>query len=491
MKLADKARLAVFWTSGFQIGWDLLQFGVTLALVRMLPAEAYGQFGFITTVIGFLTLYSFREMLGHTLQVRDDSEVHYQTHFTAGLAIQTAMFAVTNLLALALRWIPAYAAAGPALHLMSLIILLDLPSEFRVKMLERLLDWRRLRLLQAAGLGASAALSIWLAAAGWGVYALLVPTFLVPVPFLYDLFVTARWRPTWRWSWAEYRPAWRFGSSRMLAVSFVSGASLLESSWLVRGLGFQAFGVFGRAMGLAQRCCQRIGAIVASSVYPVLTKVELRTDAYRHASALLLRSVAWVVAPIAIVGAMLAADVVSLLYGPRWTAVTPLLPWAMAGGALAALVHTAYTLLLAHQRQRECLRADIWRFAGTALMLAAALPFGVRAYLAGIVAVHAVSLALVLYWLQRDGAIAWQGIGRALLPAVTAAASGVVVVVAARLVMANGITGPWPAVAQALLFASAYVAVLRVVFGTALQELVGYLPERRRLNRWLRFQEAA
>src|SRR5262245_27031518 len=102
-KLAEKARLAVFWTTGFQIFWDLLQFGITLALVRLLPADAYGQFGFVTALIGFLTLYSFREMLGHTLQVRDDQQVHYQDHFTAGLVIQTAMCAITNVVALGLR----------------------------------------------------------------------------------------------------------------------------------------------------------------------------------------------------------------------------------------------------------------------------------------------------------------------------------------------------------------------------------------------------
>ena len=82
--LADKARLSVVWTTGYAIFRDLLQFGLTLTLTRILPHEAYGYFGFVTAVIGFFTVISFREFLNYTLQVRSDEETCYQDQFTAG-----------------------------------------------------------------------------------------------------------------------------------------------------------------------------------------------------------------------------------------------------------------------------------------------------------------------------------------------------------------------------------------------------------------------
>src|SRR4051794_18331252 len=82
--LAQRARLALLWTTGFTFFCDVLQFGVTLTLVRILPPEAYGQFGLVTTSISFLTVPSFREILAHTMQVRDDAQTHYQDQFTAG-----------------------------------------------------------------------------------------------------------------------------------------------------------------------------------------------------------------------------------------------------------------------------------------------------------------------------------------------------------------------------------------------------------------------
>lgn len=483
-ELASRARLAILWTTGFQVFRDALQFGLMLVLVRLLPPEAYGTFGLTTTLLSFLTLYSFRSFLTYALQVRREEDANFQGHFTAGAVIQLILFVVANGIAFGLRWLPSHAAVAPLLHVMSVLFLLDLPSELRVKMLERQLDWRRLRGLHAFALLLSGSLSVLLAGAGWGVYALLLPLLVVPVPFVYDLFVVKGWRPTWEWEWRSYRGAWMFGWARISGTSFVSVAVLLESAWLTGVVGFAAYGIYGRALGLTQLACDRTSTLVSTSVYPVLTKIGPRTDAYRRASALLLRAIAWAVVPVAVIGALLADEVVAILYGSAWTEVATLLPWALAAGAVVAVVQPAYTLLLAHERQDRCLVADVWRLVGTVLTLSLALPLGLQTYLAGLTAVHVVSLFLVLYWLRSDDAIAAEGVLMALVPPLVAAGSGAGALFAARFV--TPIDDSWWSVAfEAAVFGCVYLGAIRLLYPRQLQELVGYLPERDRLSRWL------
>ena len=73
-----KARVAIAWNAGFSLFRDLLQFAVTVMLVRLLTPESYGQFGLVTTIIGFLNVLSLENFIAHTLQVRRDEDVHYQ-----------------------------------------------------------------------------------------------------------------------------------------------------------------------------------------------------------------------------------------------------------------------------------------------------------------------------------------------------------------------------------------------------------------------------
>ena len=461
-----------------------------LVLVRLLPPEVYGQFGFVTALSGFLTLYSFREFLNHTLIVRDPSDVHYQDHFTAGVALQVGVCAAANLVALALRWIPAYADVAPVVHVMSVLFLLDLPSELRVKMLERALDWRRLRLLHAIALVACGVLSVVMALQGWGVYALLLPTLLVPIVFGYDLFGRAGWRPTFEFSRERFRPARTFGLSRISAVSFVSGAGLLEAFWL-SALSFATFGVFGRAIGLGQLLCGRVAGLLAQATFPVLARIPTGSPGYRRASALYLRAVTWLVAPLAAGSAWLADPLVRLLYGENWLAVVPLLPWAVSGIAVAAVVQTGYTLLLAHGQQRGCLAADVWRLIGTTAALMALAGLGLTTYLAGMAAVHVVSLVMILYWLRSDEAVTTGGVTEALVPAVVGLLSAVAAAWLVGRFMAPAAGGLARPVVESVVLGLTYVGVIRLGFRRQLLEIVDELPVRERVSRLLLLERAA
>ena len=480
--VAGRARRAVAWATGFQLFRDVVQFGLTITLVRLLPADVYGQFGFLTTLLSFFTLYSFREFLGHTLQVRDGGALHYQDHFTAGAVVQLGLVAIVNVAALGLRWLPDYAPVSPVLHIMSVLFLLDLPAEFRVKMLERELDWRRLRLLQAMGFAVGGAASIALAFAGAGVYALLLPTLIAPLPFAYDLFIAEGWRPTWAFSWDRFRPSWRFGWTRIGTVSLVAVATVTESAWLTGALGFALVGIIGRATGLAQLLCGRVAGLLALSIYPVLTRLDPGSDAFRRASAMYLRSIGWTVIPLAVLTSMLAEPVVTLIYGRAWSAAIPLVPLAIGAAAIAAMVQTAYTLLLAHGRQAECLAADAWRLAGTVVALGALLPFGIRTYLLAVCGLHLVSLLMVLVFLLESRGVTSAAIWSAIAPP---AACAVLAGLAGQ-----SVAGSTPVV-QMFVFGIAYVTGLRVMFAAPFAELVSYLPQAGRLNRWFRFSRVA
>ena len=485
--LGARAKLAVLWATGFQFFRDIVQFGLTLALVRLLPADAYGQFGLLTTLLSFFTYYSFREFLGHTLQARDGERVPYQDHFTAGAVIQGVIVVAVNGVALAFRLLPVYAPVSLVLHVMSLLFVLDLPAEFRTRMLERDLDWRRLRMLQAIGFVVGGALSLGMALAGLGVWALIIPTLFVPLPFVYDLFVRARWRPTWEFQWDRYRAAWRFGLTRMLTLTFFATATLTESLTLTSALGFAVLGVFGRALGLAQLLSGRLSSLLALAIYPVLTRVPRASDAFRRAGALYLRGVAWSVIPAAAIATLLADPIVRIIYGEQWLAAIPFVPWAMAGAALAAIAQTAYTVLLANGQQRECVAADAWRMVGVIGALVVALPAGPDRYLAALCVVHLISLLIVTVSLWRAGALSQPAWLEALTPAVVAGAVAFVAAFGLQMAIARGSWPyPWSVAVTAPVFAVVYLATLRVLFRAPLAEFVNQLPQSRAVARALR-----
>jgi O-antigen/teichoic acid export membrane protein len=476
----------VIWNAGFNVFRDLVQFGVMLVLVRLLAPEAYGQFSLVTSIIGFISIFSFNNFIAHTLQVKGDHEAHYQEHFTAGAALQIGMFAITNIVAVALRWLPKYAPVAPMIHVMSLTFLLEWPCEVRRKMIERQFDWRSLRLLHGIGLLLNAVVALVMAAMGAGAFALLVPGLMVTLPFIYDLFLRQRWRPTWSWSWEKYKPAWDFGVTRIGSGLTLNGRQLLESGVLSAVLGFAALGMLNRSLGLAQIFCYKVATQLIYAIYPVLTRVEGGEENSQRVGGLVLRTVAWTVIPTAVCFGVLAGPVVQTVYGAKWMEVVPLLPWAMAWGVGAALVHASYMLLLARQQSRRCLFADFLNLAGTGLSLWLALPHGVVAYLMSLVCVQGFIVTLLVFWLREFRAVSWCGVAEALLPAlagVAVAALGATALL--RFVFAVEPDNFGRAFAWGAVFLVLYVTVLRAGFVRQLAALIHYFPARERVGRLL------
>lgn len=483
---AGKARSAVIWNAGFNLFRDLLQFVTMLVLVRLLPPRAYGEFGFVTSVVGFMSIFAFGNFIAHALQVKDAKDARFQEHFTAGAVLNIGMFCVANLVAFALRTSSEWAQVAPLLHVMSLTFLLEWPCEVRRKMIEREFDWKTLRILHGIGLALTALLAIGMALGGFGTYALLVPGLAVTLPFICDLFVRMRWRPTWEWSWSSYKPAAQFGVTRIGSGLVLNGRQLMESAVFASILGFAALGVFNRSIGLAQLFCGKVASQLVYAIYPILTRIDNKEANAARVGGLVIQTVAWSAIPLATAFAVLAGPFVRLIYGENWLAVIPLVPWAMGWGVAAALFHATYMLLLARQQQRWCLIADAAILLGTALALFAALPFGMRPYLIAATAVQVLGLVLVTFWLWKVNGLRVAAWVSSFGPAAVAAAAGALAI---HLAVPDLLAGRTVSVALAIALGGAfmlvYVLMLRLCFKRQLLPLLPYLPARTRIQKLL------
>jgi teichuronic acid exporter len=483
--LLKSAQQAMLWSAGLNVFRDVLQFGQMLVLVRLLDPASYGMVGLATTAINFIGLISFQHIIAHVLQVRGQGEVNYHQHFTAGIAINGALFALSNLIAFALPLSAQYAPLQPLVHVLSVTFLLSVPVNMRVKMLERDLSWSRLRLLQMGSILVSTLAAIILALAGAGVYALIVPGLLASLVFVADLFVYLGWRPRWQWRYADYRDALHFGFNRAGSNALNGGRSVLQNALITQHFQFAALGVFGRAEGLANLFCVRIAQEASNALYPVITRTEARSERFQRISGLVLQSVAWVVIPIATFFSLEAASVVILLFGPKWIEVIPMLPLAMATGFAISIAATAYRLLLANNQSRLCLRSDVAAFVIAATAMLVLIPHGLIPYLLGSAAAHAVIAAVLLILLIRSQGMRPRALATVILPPALAALAAAI---CARLLAAE-FTEQVSPVARLLIFGpvfmAAYLAVLRLLFRAPLAEMVGCMPGGRHLGRWL------
>jgi O-antigen/teichoic acid export membrane protein len=482
----NSARSALLWAGGFTVARDVIQFGTMLVLVRIVTPTEYGSMALAQAIINLLAIASFGTFVTHTLQIRDPKDVDWQAHFTAATIINGSLFCITLGVAWALAYTQQYGKAAIPLAGLSFVFLIEIPGTLRHRMIEVEHDWSRFRKLLMAGVLSGSIVGIALAILGGGVWALVMPVLLFGVPAALDLFLFARWRPDWTWSWARYRSTMRFGINRMGSGSLGAGRNALEQGLLAGVYDFAALGVFSRAMGLAMLAAGRIGTIAVGSLYPVITRAEPGSERIRRYSGLILRGVIWATTPTAAFLALEAHDVVSLIYGARWTSVTDLLPLATAAVAFAGIARAIQQLLLANNKARACFMLDLIAAVlgvGLAFWL---IPIGVEAFLAAL-SVHGVlMIVLTTFTLLRAGGVSSIAVAEAVVPAAVATLTGIVAVLCLRSFGNVSDVLVIRLLLEAMVFSSTYLLVLSTLFRALLREFLSVAPGGTRIAALIR-----
>ena len=312
----------VAWTTGYRVFATFAQFGAMLVLVRIIPPEEYGRAGAVVGVLTILNVLSCRAFFSQALQLPKGEEPDWTMHWRAGL-----------------WFVPSHRSIATLLHLASLGILIECPSTLRSTMLQRALDFPRLRILDGISKTFSILTMLSLGVAGFGALAIVAGANVIPaIPGAIDLLLVHRFRPRSGWfkflDWRRYKASLLFGFQQSWSGLLQSLRGALEAAVLPLQLGFAALGLLQRAQSLFLATVGQVNSIFAETVYPLLPKHAAEPERYRNTATLFLQVVFWIVLPGAVFVAWQGKAALRVLYGERWIAADPLIaPGAVIGAA--------------------------------------------------------------------------------------------------------------------------------------------------------------
>ena len=235
------------WNTGYQVFASLIQFGAMLVVVRLIPPASYGHWVVTLGILQLLNAASISNFLSHALQLPTGEEPDWALHWHAGNLIQVALFVACTAMALVLSRLSDYGEVSVLLHIASIGLLFNTPAQMRMVMLQRRLDFRRMRTIMALSSVISTGVIVLGAMAGFGARALVLGgNVLVSVPLAVDLLLVQRWRPSGGWiEWPEFRRYHQsliFGMNRVATTAISATRGALTAVLLPSAFGFGAIG---------------------------------------------------------------------------------------------------------------------------------------------------------------------------------------------------------------------------------------------------------
>ncbi len=313
------------WSAVGKFAGQMISWGVTLYVMRMLDPSVYGLMGMATVAISFLMVINELGMGATLVQRRDLDERTKRQVFGFVLAMNTVLFTV---LVVTAPWIAAYFREPQVVPLIRALALQFLIMSFIVvpqSMLERELDFKRQSIVFLVASLAASVTQIVLVHTGAGVWCLVWSNLvLVAVraiglnclhPFLKLPILALR------------------GAKELFSYGgVIAGSRLL---WMLyqradiaiagRLLGRTAVGLYEASMHYATLPLQKMGMVINQVTFPAFARMQDQPELLRRHFVKAIRLLSFFAIPVLWGISAVSRESVALLLGPKWEAiVTPL-----------------------------------------------------------------------------------------------------------------------------------------------------------------------
>jgi PST family polysaccharide transporter len=322
----NRARAAhsALWSAVENGGLALVSFASLVVYARFLPAADFGVFSIALALIELLDVVV--SMLFHDaiVQRSEVSALHVDTAFTFTLGLSLALFGLCAAAAPAFGHLVHHPQAAGILLWTALRFPCTALGAIIVAQQRRELAFRVLALRSLVGRLTGAGIGIALVVRGAGIWGLVAQQVLIALTGSLVLWMTASRRPRLRFRMDALRPLLRFGVYAVGALFLTFAVKRLFTILAGVWLGNEGAGY----LNMAFRAVDVLWAIAATAVtqvaLPVLARLQSDPERRRRAYRAAIELTCLLLYPCFAGIALLAPEVVGLLFGARWQAASPL-----------------------------------------------------------------------------------------------------------------------------------------------------------------------
>lgn len=319
--------------AGRGIVWNFLTYGLgkggvlitTSVLARLLTKGDFGLVSFALIAINYLSVLKDLGLGVALVQRRDNIEEGANTVFTINLILGVFLSGVSYLLA---PWMGNYfnePMVAPVLRWLGLSFFINALGAVHGVLLVRELDYRRKLIPDLGNTIVKAVVSIGLAFAGYGVWALVFGQLLGSLASVILVWIVLPWRPRLSINVAIAGALISFGMSIILGDAL--SAIIDNTAYVIVGklFGTEDLSIYTLAFRLPEVILIGNLWVMSGVTYPAFSSIQNKPDEMKRGSLLAIRVIQLLAAPIS-VGLLLAADpIVRVVFGEQWVDVIPLL----------------------------------------------------------------------------------------------------------------------------------------------------------------------
>lgn len=476
------------WTIIDQWGRQGLSLLIFAILANLLFPVDFGLVALASVFVGFAQIFVDQGLGDALVQRRTLTRGHIDTAFWVAIATGALLTGAGIVLAIPIAALLGEPALEPVLQVLSLVFVLSALNSIQTALLRRELAFRSLALRTLFAIAGGGVVGIAMAYANFGAWALIGQTLAQAALAAAVLWTVSPWRPGRQFSSAHFRELFGFGVNVVGSDMLIFLSRNVDNLLIGAVLGTQLLGIYSVGYRILEATGSLLVGISRKIAFPALSRLQDDPERMRRAFFRVARMSGVIVLPGYLGLALIAPEMIVVLFGDRWADSGPVASMLFLIGPVLAIQGFSGALLNAAGHPEIVFRYRLMATLTNVTGFVIAVPFGILAVAAAFVVRGYLLLPLDLYWLRRYGGIPSRAYLAQFRGIVVATLAMAATVICLKLLVAGGWGDALLLAAEVVLGAGTFVAALllverrlvREVWDVARQTLPGGERGRRR-----------
>lgn len=354
-----KTARSIKWNTIDRVSTQLLYAVVGIVLANLLSERDFGLVGLLLGFQAFANLFVDSGFGTTLLQKKDPTERDYSTVFWFNLTVSTVIYVILFFCA------PLIAHAFhdeqiliPLSRVLFLTFVINALSIVQTNRLMKRMDVKMLAVANTLGLVISGVVGVWMALAGWGVWALVWQYVALGTVKTAWLWITGKWWPRGGFSWESLRQIYRVGLS-VFSSSMLNTVCLQIYTFVIGALNFTLLGVYTQADKWSKMSSASVSQILTATFVPLLSGVQDDRPTFLRYMQRVNRFTAFLLFPVMFGLAAIGAPLFHTLFGHKWDAAIPIFQILTLRGIFIVMISLYNNFILSIGAARQLFAVEL------------------------------------------------------------------------------------------------------------------------------------
>lgn len=321
----NRATSGLLWTFLERFGAQCVTLIVSIILARLLDPVVFGTVAIVTVFMEILNVFIDSGLGNALIQKKDADDIDFSSVFYFNIFMCIALYLVLFFLAPLMSRFYGMAELTDIIRVMGLSLIVSGVRNIQRAFVSRKLQFKRFFFATIGGTLGAAALGIWMAYRGFGVWALVAQGLFNSVVGTVILWLTVKWRPKRVFSFTRFRGLFSFGWKLLVSDLINTVYNNLRQLIIGKMYTTQSLAMYNRGYMIPNVFVININSAIDSVLFPVMSSAQDDVNVVRAMTRRSIRISSYIMWPVMMGIAACSTPLVSILLTDKWLPCVPFL----------------------------------------------------------------------------------------------------------------------------------------------------------------------